>query len=161
MDSRLETLIDTLDRGYDARSWHGPNLRGALRGVRAEEAARRPAPGRHNTWEIAVHCAYWKYRVAYLLDPDAPRTFDEKGSNWFVRPQGAAGEPAWRKDLERLAAWHARLREAVVGFDPAHLDDRSGRGEFTFAALIAGIAAHDLYHAGQIRLVRRMTESAG
>ena|SRR5688572_283431 len=161
MDARLATLIDTLDRAYDVRSWHGPNLRGSLRGVHAEEAARRSAPGRHNAWEVAVHCAYWKYRVAYLLDPAAPRTFDEKGSDWFERPTGSAREPAWRSDLERLSAWHQRLRGAVVEFDPVRLDDRSGRGEFTFAGLIAGIAAHDLYHAGQIRLVRRLVARAG
>jgi hypothetical protein len=161
MEPRLATLVDSLDRAYDVRSWHGPNLRGALRGVRAEEAARRPAAQRHNAWEVAVHCAYWKYRVAYLLDPDAPRVFDEKGSDWFARPQGPISEAAWRTDLERLSTWHVRLREAVVGFDPSRLDERSGRGEFTFAALVAGIAAHDLYHAGQIRLVRRLTSASG
>jgi len=157
MHHRTEGLLLALDRAYDVRSWHGPNLRGALRGVKAAEAARRPAPARHNVWEEAVHCAYWKYRAAYLLDPAAPRAFDERGSDWFARPAGAADESAWRADLGRLAEWHALLRGVVAGFDPSRLDDRSGRGEFTFEEVIAGVAAHDLYHAGQIRLVRRLT----
>jgi hypothetical protein len=161
MNARLETLLDAVDRAYDVRSWHGPNLRGSLRGVDAAMAARRPAPGRHNIWEEAVHCAYWKYRVAYQLDESAPRAFDETGSNWIERPAGAATRQAWRTDLERLEAWHARLRASIEGFDPRRLDDPVGSGEFTYAGVIAGIAAHDHYHAGQIRLIRRLVEERG
>lgn len=161
MDTRLATLLEVIDRAYDVRSWHGPNLRGALRGLRAEEAARRPAPGRHNVWEIAVHCAYWKYRLAYILDPASPRAFDEKGSDWFARPAGAPAEAAWKADLERLGSWHAILRAGVTSFDPAKLDAPAGRNGFTYADVIAGIAAHDLYHAGQIRLVLRMLRAGG
>lgn len=158
MDPRLATLLDTVHRAYDVRSWHGPNLRGALRGVGAAMAARRPGPDRHNIWEEAVHCAYWKYRVAYQLSDDAPGGFDETGSNWFERPAGSAGESAWRADLDRLAAWHARLLSAIGEFDPGRLDHDVGSGEFTYAGVIAGIAAHDAYHAGQIRLIRRMVQ---
>jgi hypothetical protein len=156
MNERIETLLQVLDRAYNVRSWHGPNLRGALRGIDAAEAARRPGDGRHNAWEVAVHCAYWKYRVASLLDPGTARSFGEKGSDWFERPAGAAGPAAWRADLARLDEWHAEVRSAVAGLDPRTLDDPSGRDRWTRFDLVAGIAAHDLYHAGQIRLVRRM-----
>jgi hypothetical protein len=156
MDARLATLLDAVDRAYDVRSWHGPNLRGSVRGVDARMAALRPAAGRHNVWEEVVHCAYWKYRVAYQLDDSAPRAFDEKGSDWFARPAVDAADSAWRGDLDRLASWHARLRTAIERFDPGRLDQDVGSGEFTYAGVIAGIAAHDLYHAGQIRLIRRM-----
>ena len=54
-------LLALVDEAYDRRSWHGPNLRGSLRGLSAAEAAWRPSPGRHSAWEIAVHAAYWKY----------------------------------------------------------------------------------------------------
>ena len=159
MDTRLATLLDVIDGAYDIRSWHGPNLRGALRGLHADEAARRPAPGRHNVWEIAVHCAYWKYRVAYIIDPTSPRAFDEKGSDWISRPAGAPDEAAWKVDLDRLGTWHTRVRGGVESFDPTRLDAAAGKNGFTYADLIAGIAAHDVYHAGQIRLVLRMLRS--
>ncbi len=159
MDTRLLTLLDVIDRAYDVRSWHGPNLRGSLRGVRVADAARRPAAGRHNAWEIAVHCAYWKYRVAFQLNPAAPRAFDEKGSDWFAR-DGAAADSDWRRDLERLATWHATLRASVEAFDPSKLDAPAGRNGFRYTDLISGIAAHDLYHAGQIRLVLRMLRAS-
>jgi uncharacterized damage-inducible protein DinB len=161
MNARLATLLDVIDRAYDVRSWHGPNLRGALRGLHAEEAARRPAPGCHNAWEIAVHCAYWKYRVAYILDPTSPRTFDEKGSDWIARPAGAPDETVWKADLDRLGSWHALVRGGVESFDAARLDAPAGKNGFTYGDLITGIAAHDVYHAGQIRLVLRMLRDDG
>ena len=61
--AELQFLLQLLDESYDRKSWHGPNLRGSLRGVTAEEAAWRPAAERHNIWEIALHAAYWKYAV--------------------------------------------------------------------------------------------------
>jgi hypothetical protein len=52
-------LLALLDEAFEKQSWHGPNLRGSLRGLSAADAARRPARGRHNVWEVAVHAAYW------------------------------------------------------------------------------------------------------
>ena len=155
IDSRLGALLRLLDQAYDRRAWHGPNLRNALRGVAPAVAAWRPQPARHNIWEIAVHAAYWKYRVYRLLTDAAPRAFDEQGSDWFERPAGITAA-AWQADLGRLGAWHARLLAAVEGFDAARLDEAPGRSDFSFFDLIAGAAAHDVYHAGQVRLLRRM-----
>jgi hypothetical protein len=56
--SEVSLLLRMLDESYEKSAWQGPNLRGALRGVRAQAAAWRPAPGRHNIWELAIHPAY-------------------------------------------------------------------------------------------------------
>ena len=65
--SDRDLLLRILDDAYERKAWHGTNLRGSLRGVTADEARWRPAPGRHNIWELAVHCAYWKYTVRRKL----------------------------------------------------------------------------------------------
>src|SRR5271157_5077262 len=88
-------LLDILEQGYMPKAWHGPNLRQSLRGVSAEAAAWRPAPGRHNIWEIAVHAAYWKYVVRRRLCGGKRGSFILKGSNWFLRPEELS-EKAWR-----------------------------------------------------------------
>ena len=144
-------LLDGLDEAFDKKSWHGPNLRGAIRGVTAEQAARRPAGDRHNIWELTLHAAYWKYVVRRKISREKRGSFVLAGSNFFERPESgaAATEAAWKRDIAILEAEHRKLRE-TVGELPARA--------FTPAAchLIRGAAAHDLYHAGQIRLLRRM-----
>ena len=121
-------ILALLDQAYDHPSWHGTNLRGSLRRVTLAEAAWRPGPGRHNIWEIAVHAAYWKYAAWRRLTGATRGAFPLKGSNWFTRP------------LERSAA----LSRTPKGSKVSNF------------ALLSGVAAHDLYHAGQIQLLKRL-----
>lgn len=160
MTDALELLLGLLDEGFEKQAWHGPNLRGSLRGVSAAEAARRPGPGRHCIWEIAVHCAYWKYAVRRRLTGEKRGSFALAGSNWFRRPadgqRGAAMDKAWRDDVALLVAEHRRLREVVASLPALDLDRRSRGSRKTNLVLVRGVANHDLYHAGQIQLLKRL-----
>jgi hypothetical protein len=155
-DVAISILLTFLDRAFDEKSWHGTNLRGSLRGLSAAEAAWRPAPGRHNIWEIAVHAAYWKYIARRRLLSERKGSFPLKGSNWFRRPAGKADEAAWRSDTALLIDTHGRLRDAVAGLGAGALDYKPPRSKVTNLTLIAGIASHDLYHGGQIQLLKRL-----
>jgi len=155
--AELGLLLRTIDEGFDRVAWHGPNLRGSLRGVTAAQAAWRPAPDRHNIWELAAHAAYWKYVVRRSLQGGKRGGFSEDGSNWFRRGD-SANEKAWRKDLSLLEHEHRLLRAAVAQVDPAKLHQRLSTPKWTLADQILGIAFHDIYHAGQIRLLRRMQQ---
>ena len=150
----IRVLLAAYDQAYDRKSWHGTNLRGSLRGLSANQAAWRPGRGRHNIWEIAVHAAYWKYVVLRVLSGAKRGSFPLKGSNWFARPEGR-GETAWKGDLALLEATHRSLREAIAEADPKNLAHTIPGKKTTRFALISGIAAHDLYHAGQIQLLKR------
>jgi hypothetical protein len=158
-DAAITLLLAALDEGYDRKSWHGTNLRGALRTLTSEDRLWRPDPARHNIQEIVVHAAYWKYVVRRSLTGTKRGSFPLKGSNWFAR---SGSDPArWRDDLDLLAGEHRLLRAAIAAFDPRKLNDLTARGHFTCAALIRGIAAHDLYHAGQIQLLKRLRTTSG
>ena len=157
-DPRLALLLRLLDEGFDRKAWHGPNLRGALRRVDAATAARRPAPGRHTIWEIAVHCAYWKYAVRRRVTAEPRGRFPYKGSNWFTRPDPQVHPDdwpaAWAADLALLDDQHRLLRAAVAGFDPARLDEPWAGSKYVPYEQILGIAMHDVYHAGQVRMLK-------
>jgi hypothetical protein len=145
-----ELVLALFDEAYEKKTWHGPNLRQAIRGVSAREAAWRPGAGRHNIWEETLHAAYWKYTVRRRLEGRKRGSFALKGSNFFPRPEkGKASEGAWRADKELLEREHRALRAAV---DKA-LETQRGA---TFLRQIYGVALHDIYHAGQIRLLRRL-----
>jgi hypothetical protein len=151
-------LLRTIDQGYDKKSWHGPTLRGSLRGIGAEEAAWRPAPGRHNIWELAVHAAYWKYAVTRRIRGGERGSFPLQGSNWFPRPfdPDSPSERAWKEDLELLGAMHRELRDAVAAVAEEDLDLIPPGSKTLLSDLIVGVAFHDIYHAGQIQLLKRL-----
>jgi hypothetical protein len=154
----VASLLDQLDEAYDRQSWHGPNLRGSLRGVNADRAGWRPAPGRHNVWEIAVHAAYWKYAATRRLTGEKRGAFPRKGSNWFPSPTPPT-DVRWREDVRLLGDCHRRLRDVVAGLTDADLRRRVPGGKETVGRLVRGIAAHDLYHAGQIQLLKRLLQA--
>jgi hypothetical protein len=151
-------LLGMLDEAYNRAAWHGPNLRGSLRGLKLREAAWRPKAGRHNIWEIAVHAAYWKYAVRRRLVGEKRGSFPLQGSNWFARPLDLE-DAAWRADLALLEVEHQTLRKAVMAFPAEELDDVPRGAKSTARRLIAGIALHDVYHAGQIQLIKKLFRS--
>lgn len=148
---KAETMIlALLAEGYSKKTWHGPNLRQSLKGIAAKEAAWRPAAGRHNIWELALHAAYWKYAVRRRIEGGKRGSFILKGSNFFSRPEkGKATEAAWKQDLALLEREHQALELAIRR---ALKSPRAGR----LLPMMYGIALHDVYHAGQIRLLRRL-----
>ena len=164
--SAQQMLLDALDFAYDRQSWHGTNLRGSIRGLSLTEVSRRPAPGRHNIWELVVHCAYWKYVVMRRLRGRKRGSFPLEGSNWFKRPQrgasaGREGGRAWKDDVALLERMHRELRAAIAALPAGTITaaQKGRRRKTTEAWLIHGIIAHDLYHAGQIQILKRFSRS--
>ncbi len=146
-------LLALLDEGYSRKTWHGPNLKQSLKGVSAKQAAWRPGRGRHNIWEIALHAAYWKYAVRRRLEGKKRGSFVLNGSNFFGRPEtGKATEAAWRADRAILGREHDELEKTIRAVLKASQEKKH-------LAMIYGVAFHDVYHAGQIRLLRRLMES--
>jgi len=154
----IRLLVRMIDEGFDAHAWHGTPLRGAVRGITARQAAWRPSSRRHNIWEIVLHCAYWKYAVRRRLTGEKRGSFALKGSNWFRRPASGtrAAEAAWRADVALLLDEHDRLRAVVARLRRARLWSSLRGSRYTPITLAQGIAAHDLYHAGQIQLLKRL-----
>lgn len=151
----LVQMLALIDEAYDHKAWHGTTLRGSLRRLEPARAAWRPEPTRHNIWELVVHAAYWKYTVRRRLVGEKRGSFPLKGSNWFARPV-ACTPAAWAADIALLDDQHRQLRDAVAALDPRRLTARVAGSDHTYGFLVRGIAAHDLYHAGQIQLLKRL-----
>jgi len=149
-----ETMLVILEEGYQKKAWHGPNLKQSLAGVTAEQAAWRPGERRHNIWELTLHAAYWKYAARRKLDGGKRASFALKEHNIFSRPEeGKLTEAAWRADKQILEKEHLALRSAA-----AKALRKSPNKKILH--LLYGVAFHDIYHAGQIRLLRRLMDEA-
>ncbi len=150
-DSIVSVLLGALDQGYKKKAWHGTNLRGSLRGLSASQAAWRPSPQRHSIWEVAIHAAYWKYAVWRRLTGVKRGSFPIEGSNWFHIAEGS-GETEWKRHLKLLDDYHNKLRSAVEQLNPKSFGSRWPKIEY----LVAGIGLHDVYHTGQIQILKRL-----
>jgi hypothetical protein len=153
----IDIILAAIDQAFDHKSWHGTNLRGSIRGLDLGTASWRPARGRHNIWELVVHSAYWKYVVKRRIAGEKRGTFPLKGSNYFPRPvAGVDAAAQWKSDVALLTTMHRELRASVAGLSALHLKRAAHGGNETILDLVTGIAAHDLYHAGQIQLLKRL-----
>jgi uncharacterized damage-inducible protein DinB len=153
--AEIRHLLVLHDESYDRKAWHGPNLKGSIRRVSAGEAAWRPRPDRHSIADNVVHCTYWKYAIRRRLRGEKRGTFAFKGSNWFVLPSPLS-ESSWKDLVGLLDDEHRSLRAAVAAFPAERLDDFPEGGKVRYVSLLQGIAMHDVYHAGQIQLLKRL-----
>jgi hypothetical protein len=120
--------------------------------VTAAQASWRPAPTRHSIRELTVHAAYWKYAVRRRLIGATRGSFPLPGSNWFEIPRGRS----WKDDVRLLYDEHRQLRAAIAAYPAGKLSKAIDAKKQTAAFSIRGIAAHDLYHAGQIQLLKKL-----
>jgi uncharacterized damage-inducible protein DinB len=142
-----------LDEAYERKSWHGTNLRGSIRGLDAAAANTRSRPPGHSIAEIVVHCAYWKYTIWRKIRGEKRGSFPLKGSNWF--PVADAGQDAaWARIVALLAEQHHALRSAVAELDAAALRHTPAGSKHSMEFLLRGVAFHDIYHAGQIQVLK-------
>ena len=158
-DGRIALLLDLLDRGFERKSWHGTNLLGSIRGIVPKVAAWRPDEGRNSIWDLTVHAAYWKYAVRRRLSEEQRGSFPLKGSNWFPMPEPLSAAQ-WKEAVDLLRDEHAQMRAVVAALPPERLDDYFGK-EWRATELIEGAAFHDIYHAGQIGLVKKLYAAGG
>ena len=150
-------LIALLDEAFRKRAWHGTNLLGSIRGLDPATAVWRPARGRHNIWELIVHCAYWKYAVTRAITGAKRGSFPLEGSNFFARDGGTDEE--LRRDISLLRHCHRDLVAAVKKVKPSELGKRPPAAKkWTREQSIRGAACHDVYHAGQIQLIKRLRD---
>jgi uncharacterized damage-inducible protein DinB len=151
----ITALVQQLEESYHKKSWHGTNLRGSIRGLSLEQICWRHSSQRHNILEVAVHCAYWKYIVRRRLTGEKHGSFPLKGSNFFKRPAEKT-ESAWKEDVRLLDEMHYLLVEEVKKLSLSDLTRNPNDSKFTHLQTISGIAMHDVYHAGQIQLLKRI-----
>lgn len=155
MDERVRLLLDVFDQAYTAPAWHGTPLKGAIRGVTARAALWRPRAGRHCIWDLVLHTAYWKCMVRRRLLRDAEIAFPRAGANWPQLPARRT-EAAWKRDRALLDDQHRLLRYAIARLDARELQRTAWHSKWPVETQVYGIASHDLYHAGQIQLLKRL-----
>lgn len=159
-----DRLADALKRAHDGAPWHGPSRAEVLSDVTVAEAAYRPSPDSHTLWEIVLHMRSWTEEVlrrAQGAVPDEPVAGD-----WPDMPT-PQNEATWRATLASLDVAHAALLQFVQDMSDAQRATRVAArpGEMpdsaiTQRAMIRSLAEHDVYHTGQLALLKRLARAA-
>jgi uncharacterized damage-inducible protein DinB len=157
MNREIERLEEQLQRTLEGGAWHGPSVLEVLAGVCAEEAAAHPIPGAHSIWELVLHITTSYSLVLRRLSGDGRQLTPEE--DWPPCP--AVTVQNWRKATQALTTLNHELRQAIRAFPASRLDELLvSEAPYSAYTQFIGVTQHDLYHAGQIALLKRALRTA-
>lgn len=146
-----ERIREQLERAFAGGAWHGPGVLEILENVTASQAAAKPIAGAHSIWELVLHIKAWEDACRRRLSGDRAELPDEE--DW---PQvGETTDEAWEKTLAALRENHRNFSDAIASVDESRLDEPILEGMKTVYATLHGAVQHDLYHAGQIAILKK------
>ena len=151
--SEIERILNQLKRAYEGSAWHGPSVKEVLNGVTAEQAQARPIRNGHTIYELVRHIAVWEDVGRRRLQGDPAEVRISSPEDW--PPAEDTSEAAWQQAKTALDRCHQALVEAIQHVDDARLDEPILEGKSSVYVTLHGVIQHDLYHAGQIAILKK------
>lgn len=152
MATEANRIQEQLQRALGGRAWHGPSILELLSDVNAARAAARPIPGAHSIWELVLHIAAWNKAATRRLAGDRAELTSEEDFPLITE----TSEEAWQQAIETLKRAHRELHYAIGDLEDTRLDQPIVSGMATVYGTLHGVVQHDLYHAGQIALLKKL-----
>jgi len=152
--SETARLADQIRRAFDGEAWHGDSLLELLQGVDAKVAEAHPIRNAHSIWELVLHIAAWDDAVLTRTGGTAIQLSDEQN---FPLVKDTS-EAAWGNAIEQAKHTHNQLVKAVAAFPDSRLQEQvpgKTQSYYNFFYMFSGIVQHELYHAGQIALLKK------
>lgn len=151
MPSEVERIQDQLRRAFSGEAWHGPALLELLADIDANQAAAKPIPAAHSIWELVLHIAAWDQAVANRLSGGRGAVTAEEN----FPAVNDISEAAWQKAIVTLKDNHRELLEALGRVTEDRFDEPVVAGMSSVYVHMQGAIQHDLYHAGQIAILKK------
>jgi uncharacterized damage-inducible protein DinB len=145
-------IADQLKRAFEGDAWHGPSVLEVLEGVSAWAAAAKPVTGAHSIWEIVLHIAAWDGAIRRRMEGQALQLSDEQD----FPPVKDTSDTAWHNAVENLKQRHAELIKGVLTMPDYRLTSQVPGKDYDFYHMLHGAVQHELYHAGQIALLKKV-----
>jgi uncharacterized damage-inducible protein DinB len=143
-----ERLLDQLNRAFGGEAWHGPALRNLLDGVTEEQAKSRPIRDGHSILELVVHIGTW-------IDVVARRVGGNVVESATVQDWSDVTKTSWGRAVEELERAESRLCDAVARLSDEDLEKPVPGAKRSLYSEILGALQHNVYHAGQIGLLKK------
>jgi uncharacterized damage-inducible protein DinB len=145
-------IADQLRRAFDGSAWHGPSLLELLSGVDAATAAAKPLANVHSIWELVLHIAAWDRSAIVRLGGEVSQPTGDLN----FPPVGTVTRSAWLEAVSEAKRTHSELVKVVGKLSDAQLRERCPGKRYDYYHLLHGVVQHELYHAGQIALLKKV-----
>jgi uncharacterized damage-inducible protein DinB len=155
--SEAALIADQLRRAFDGDAWHGPALLELLKDIDAATATAKPIRGAHSIWELVLHITAWDGAALSRL---AGKKAQLKGAkNFPLVPKFGSkpAEAAWQDTIDRTKSTHETLVRTVAVLPEERLRDQVPGKKYDFYHLLHGVVQHELYHAGQIAILKKVS----
>jgi uncharacterized damage-inducible protein DinB len=151
--SEAGLIAEQLRRAFEGDAWHGPALLELLEDMDAATAAARPLSEVHSIWELVMHVAAWDQAAWRRIGGETVQLTGV--ANFPVVPKPT--EAHWRKAVAQAKHTHAVLVKTVKTLPESRLRDRVPGKRYDFCFMLHGVTQHELYHAGQIAILKKAT----
>lgn len=153
MEIELRRLEEQVKLALEGEAWHGPSVLEILEGVTAAQAAAHPIAGAHSIWELVLHLCSDYSLVLRRLGGDGRQL--TQSEDWPTVPEQS--DENWSDSIRMLKQLNDDLRQAIRTFPCQRLDEPLVPAPpYTAYTQFIGVTQHNLYHAGQMALLKKV-----
>lgn len=144
----IERILDQLNRSWGGPSWTGVDIQPLLDGITEDQARVHPMPSAHSILELTAHMTTWMNAVSDRLGGETRELSADE--DWRDVTQ-----LAWPDAIIEMENAHSRLSDVIARLTPDDLDQKVAGRKYTIYVMLHGVIQHNLYHAGQIGLLKK------
>jgi len=138
---------------YNGSPWYGETVDAKLSDVSDDNAFQQPISGVHSVGEIVSHMIYWRKALIAKLEGGTFKTSMESPDNWKnIKELKTSG---WKNLKSSFDESQHTITSLLEKQSDDFLKTEYSQG-ISMESLIQGIIDHDIYHLGQIGLVKKM-----
>ena len=145
-------LADQLRRAFEGDAWHGPALLELLADIDAPTAAKHPIQDVHSIWELVLHIAAWDDAVNRRIVLRKALQLQDEENFPAVKDKSSA---EWNKAVDHVKKAHKQLLKTVEALPDQRLTEKVPGKTYNIRFMLEGVAQHELYHAGQIAILKK------
>jgi uncharacterized damage-inducible protein DinB len=144
--SDIKEIGALVKRVYNGKPWHGPSITDVLNDIDQTKAAKKIG-GSHSIIQLVLHMVAWRTFVTRRLLGDS--AFELTEADNFPETTD------WATAVQKLAKSQHELLKAIDTANDSLLHEKVNNRKYDFYVLLHGIIHHDIYHLGQIQLIKK------
>jgi len=150
-NTEVQNITRLMQNVFNGSAWHGPSVLKILEEV-GEDDAFRKFENIHTIAELVVHMTAWKKFALERVSGNQRYEVSEQ-EEWKEITSGDRKD--WNNIKSNLTTIHNELIGSLSKITDQKLSELVENKAYDFYTLLHGVIQHDIYHAGQISLLKK------